>query len=345
AVGAECEPRAEVRASVIRRLYAEDHADITHAPIVLRQHATGDRGAIAALARLCIAPEDGAVVREVRTQGNIEQAALAAGIDPGQSADRLAQCAVGGYDAHAARPLRHEQAPIRQRLDRPRMFQPARDNLDIEGDAGTNAARACLTFERRLLIATVRRLRLQRDALRIVGRVLRAAGTVPHLSAADQRDQAGGEEGMSVADSFHEISRWVGGHVVSGSWGTSYVGTDIASPGALTQAAGPVRGLVSARESRERSLTPRPTERLCNDSAPEDCRDCGRHHLYRSPAAHPAAAGVPWPDRGARPCDDHAARGRGGRLAGREPQPAPWLSACDAAPRAAGNRGARAIRR
>ena len=91
AVGAEREARAVVHGAVEGRQHAEDHADLIEAAAVVRQHAARDAGAVAAVARLGVAPEDRAVRSERRAQRDVEQPALAARIDRRHAGDRLAR--------------------------------------------------------------------------------------------------------------------------------------------------------------------------------------------------------------------------------------------------------------
>ena len=57
--------------------------------------------------------------------------------------DGLTDLAARAHDPHPSGPLRHQQIPVRQRLDRPRILDAAED-LDLEVDAGVDLARAGL---------------------------------------------------------------------------------------------------------------------------------------------------------------------------------------------------------
>ena len=89
AVGAEGQARAEVQVVGVGRHRAQDHLHLLDRAAVGRQPPARHAGAVAALARLGVAPEDRAVVGEARAQRHVEQAALAARVDRRQPAQRL----------------------------------------------------------------------------------------------------------------------------------------------------------------------------------------------------------------------------------------------------------------
>src|SRR5690606_41362244 len=102
---------------------AEEDLDVLDAALVVGEGASGDGGAVAAIARLGVAPEDGPVRGKVRAEGDVEQAALTAGVHLGEARDGRAEGAVGGDEAEAARPLGDEETAVRQRLDGPRVLE------------------------------------------------------------------------------------------------------------------------------------------------------------------------------------------------------------------------------
>ncbi len=88
AIGREHDARAEVQFRIPRRHLAEDHLHLLDAAFVRRQHALGERRAVAAFARLGIAPVNRAIGGELRIECYVEQAALALEINLGQAFQR-----------------------------------------------------------------------------------------------------------------------------------------------------------------------------------------------------------------------------------------------------------------
>ncbi len=108
AIGAEGEPRTEMQRAVVRGKCTEDHAHVPETLPIGRKRSAGDRGSVAVLAWLGVAPEDGPIRFEGRAERHVEQPSLPARVDLGQPANRLAQLTVGRDHPHAPRPLRHQ---------------------------------------------------------------------------------------------------------------------------------------------------------------------------------------------------------------------------------------------
>jgi hypothetical protein len=104
----KCRP-PEVRGSVHQRIVAQ---------LGPRQH-----GGRTSLALAGIGEVEEVVLREVGMQADVEQAALATGIDPGHAADRPALQPAVGEDPQPSRPLGDQQPPVGQEGHAPRLLE------------------------------------------------------------------------------------------------------------------------------------------------------------------------------------------------------------------------------
>ncbi|CAI8851119.1 protein of unknown function [Methylocaldum szegediense] len=156
AVRTEGKPRAIVLGAVIGRYRPKDHSNLLQATPVGRQHAPGDSGAVAAPPRLGIAPVDCPVGREVRAQCNIEQTALAAGVDRRHPDYRRTQIPFGRDDSHTAGFFGDEHIAAWKRFHRPRLLKPSCQYNNIKGDIGLDDARTGLPGKCRVLVLRVR---------------------------------------------------------------------------------------------------------------------------------------------------------------------------------------------
>ena len=137
AVGALRDAAAEVVAARGRALLAVDHLDVGEARIVSRfKPRARQRRAAAVLERGGVGKIDGAVLREVAVERDIEQPALTGGEDLRHAGQRRRQFAVARHDAHAAGPLGDQHASVGQEGERPGMHQAAGDGFDLEISAG-----------------------------------------------------------------------------------------------------------------------------------------------------------------------------------------------------------------
>ncbi len=73
-----------------------------------------------------------AALREIRREHKVEQSALADGGDRRDPCDRLRKLAVLADNAKPSRPLRHQNPAVGQEGERPGIFEPGRDGLDLE---------------------------------------------------------------------------------------------------------------------------------------------------------------------------------------------------------------------
>ena len=134
-VAAKDDARAEVHAAVHLRCLAPDHS---HAVERAAGQAAARQGrAHAAGAVLRIAEVHPWIGREVRVQGHVEQATLAAAVDGGQPGQRgVDGRAVGTHDHHAAVLLRHQDAPVGQEGQAPRAAQGDIEHGRLDGCGG-----------------------------------------------------------------------------------------------------------------------------------------------------------------------------------------------------------------
>src|SRR5690606_3221325 len=119
------------------RLLPEDHGEVLDR--VVLEAAPAERGRRAFAARLRERQVHEAVVREVRIERDVEQAALAFGEDVWDAFDRVRQL-LAVEDPQLAGPLGDEQPAVRQERHSPGMVQPVRETLDVD--------RAALRLER-----------------------------------------------------------------------------------------------------------------------------------------------------------------------------------------------------
>jgi len=77
----------------------------------------------AAADRFCVAEEDASALREIVREHHVHHPGLSAMIDLRHARERLGCLAVLRHEAHAAGPLGHQHAPVRQKGERPRMHQ------------------------------------------------------------------------------------------------------------------------------------------------------------------------------------------------------------------------------
>lgn len=109
------------------RQHAKDHPPVNQAIAV--QPGPEYFGSDAACAARCVAEIDPAVFGEVRVQGNVEQAALAARFDRRQPGHCLCQQGAILDDAQPPRSFRHQEPAIRQESHAPRVFEPCGDGV------------------------------------------------------------------------------------------------------------------------------------------------------------------------------------------------------------------------
>src|SRR5688572_20754158 len=102
--------------AVVRRQRPEDDADLLESPAILREHTARDTGRISIVPRFGVAPVNGAVRREVRTERYVEQTTLTAVEDRRDSGDWFTNFALRRDDPDAARFLGDQQVAARQRL-------------------------------------------------------------------------------------------------------------------------------------------------------------------------------------------------------------------------------------
>ncbi|MNY02712.1 hypothetical protein D3C86_1352960 [compost metagenome] len=141
--------------AVIDRQGAEDDLDVVDPGQVVGQAAARDRGGVAALPRLGVAPVDHAVLTEARPDDDVQQTALAARVDGGQARDRGADLTLGADDPHPARLLRHQPLAVRQQGQAPGMHQTRSHDGMGHRHGGLDAGRAGLALEGGLLIGIV----------------------------------------------------------------------------------------------------------------------------------------------------------------------------------------------
>ena len=119
----EHQARAEVVSGPRLGPHAEQHLQVAQGASV--EPCARHLGALAALARRGVGEIDPAVLRVIRVQHHVEQAALADRRDRRQSGNRNGiEFAVGRHQPQAARPLRHQHAAVRQESQPPRVLQP-----------------------------------------------------------------------------------------------------------------------------------------------------------------------------------------------------------------------------
>ena len=133
--GPKASREPKCRRAVVGRLRAEDHLHLLEAASHRRESTP--RATLVPLPPSrgsAVAPEDRAVGREGRAQRDVEQAALPARVDRRHAGDRRPDLAARGDDAQAPGLLGDEQVAVGQRLDRPRILEPAGEHDDVEGD-------------------------------------------------------------------------------------------------------------------------------------------------------------------------------------------------------------------
>ena len=218
-----------------RPVLTEDHLDVVELAVVGKRRAR-HRGARAAAGRLGEAEIDHLVLREAAVEHDVVQAALAGRHDLRHALQRRGQLAVRRHDPHAAGPLGHQHAAVRQEGQRPRMRQPSDHGLDLEiAGRGFECLRvgdrrqASRPARWREAFAFQAPVRAQCDALRANGgheqilvmkvrsgrTVQRVAGVgpLPHQQHEQDRDvgdvegDAGGEGRGVVAIDVVEIAR------------------------------------------------------------------------------------------------------------------------------------------
>ena len=124
-VGGEPEPRAEMTSAARLREGAEQHLNVFQ-PAAAKPPARDFRaGAAPGTAR--VAQVHPSVLLEVRVEGYVEEAALAARVHPGHAGDRLGIEAARRHRAEPARAFGHEQPAVRQEREPPWMVEPGRD--------------------------------------------------------------------------------------------------------------------------------------------------------------------------------------------------------------------------
>ena len=130
ALRVEREPRAEVIGRVHQRLGREDHLEVLQPAVA--ENGPRDAGAVAAIALGRIGQVDQPVRRELGIERDVEQPALAAGVNRRHALDRRGNQLPLAHDAQATGSLRDEDARVRQKRHAPRVLEPAdhRDQLE-----------------------------------------------------------------------------------------------------------------------------------------------------------------------------------------------------------------------
>ena len=165
AVRREHDARAEVQIGFERRHLPENHLDLLDAGFVGAEHALGQRGAVALVTpRFGIAPVDGAIVRELRIECDVEQPALAFEEHFRQAFQWRRQFSILADDAQIALSLGDQDALIGQEFECPAAFDILGDLGDVELEIALQTADASLAFERGLEVLAVRLACFQRCA-------------------------------------------------------------------------------------------------------------------------------------------------------------------------------------
>jgi hypothetical protein len=128
----EDQARAEMHGTVDRRHLLEDHLRALQRGAARVQPGAGDAGAVATGPRLREGQVDRPVLRETRIDDHVEQTALPARRDIGNTRDRRRQLAIRPDQPEPPRPLGDQHAPIRQEGQAPGILEPARHRLDGE---------------------------------------------------------------------------------------------------------------------------------------------------------------------------------------------------------------------
>ena len=124
-VRGETEPRAEMASAARLREGAEQHLNVFQ-PAAAKPPARDFRaGAAPGTAR--VAQVHPSVLLEVRVEGDIEEASLAARVHPGHAGDRLGIEAARRHRAEPARAFGHQHPAVRQEREPPWMVEPGRD--------------------------------------------------------------------------------------------------------------------------------------------------------------------------------------------------------------------------
>ena len=130
ALRVERQTRAEVLARAHQRLGDEDHLQVLE-PAVAERGAR-DPGAVAAVALGRIGEIDHLVRGEGGIQRDVQQPALAAGVDRRHARDRLGLEHAVPDDAQAAGALGDQDVAVRQERHAPRMLEPAHHGDQLE---------------------------------------------------------------------------------------------------------------------------------------------------------------------------------------------------------------------
>jgi hypothetical protein len=132
AVRREHQARAEMLVTVVRGFGAKHDDDPGQRVARPVEDAARDARALAAGARLDVAPVDQSIGCERWRQRDVEQPALAARVDARQTAQRRFQAAVRAHDAQSPGLLTDEEVAAGQRFHRPGLLETARHDDHVE---------------------------------------------------------------------------------------------------------------------------------------------------------------------------------------------------------------------